>query len=37
LCGIGISSMMELKNIGVGNFLQALAIAPVIVYVLRLI
>jgi uncharacterized protein len=37
LIGIGISSMMELKQIRVGNFLPALAIAPVIVYMLRLI
>ncbi|MCG6536254.1 MAG: DUF554 domain-containing protein, partial [Syntrophales bacterium LBB04] len=37
LIGIGISSMMELKQIRVGNFLPALAIAPVIVHMLRLI
>jgi uncharacterized protein len=34
LIGIGISSMLELKKIRVGNFLPALAIAPVIVYIL---
>ena len=37
LIGIGISSMLELKKIRVGNFLPALAIAPAIVYVLGLI
>ena len=37
LIGIGISSMLELKKISVGNFLPALAIAPAIVYVLGLI
>lgn len=36
LIGIGISSMLELKKIRVGNFLPALAIAPVIVYILSL-
>ncbi|RJR36555.1 MAG: DUF554 domain-containing protein [Desulfobacteraceae bacterium] len=36
LIGIGISSMMELKRIRIGSFLPALAIAPVIVYALRL-
>jgi len=30
---VGISSMLELKKIRVGNFLPALATAPVIVYV----
>jgi uncharacterized membrane protein YqgA involved in biofilm formation len=34
LIGIGISSILELKKIRVGNFLPALAIAPVIVYIL---
>jgi uncharacterized membrane protein YqgA involved in biofilm formation len=34
LIGIGISSILELKKICVGNFLPALAIAPVIVYIL---
>jgi uncharacterized membrane protein YqgA involved in biofilm formation len=37
LMGIGVSSMLELKKIRVGNFLPALAIAPIIVYVLSLI
>jgi uncharacterized membrane protein YqgA involved in biofilm formation len=36
LMGIGISSMLELKKIRVGNFLPALAIAPMIVYLLGL-
>jgi uncharacterized protein len=35
LIGIGISSMLELKKLRVGNFMPALAIAPVIVYALR--
>jgi len=37
LIGIGISSLLELKKIRVGNFLPALVIAPMIVYVLSLI
>ena len=37
LIGIGISSMLELKKLRVGNFLPALAIAPVIVYVLHVV
>jgi uncharacterized membrane protein YqgA involved in biofilm formation len=37
LVGIGISSLLEIKKIRVGNFLPALVIAPVIVYVLGLI
>lgn len=37
LIGIGISSLLELKKIRVGNFLPALAIAPIIVYLLGLI
>lgn len=37
LMGIGVSSLLELKKIRVGNFLPALAIAPVIVYLLSLI
>jgi uncharacterized membrane protein YqgA involved in biofilm formation len=32
LMGIGVSSLLEIKKIRVGNFLPALAIAPVIVY-----
>jgi uncharacterized protein len=37
LIGIGISSMLELKPIRVGNLLPALAIAPFIVYMLGLV
>ena len=36
LIGIGISNMLELKKIRVGNVIPALAIAPAIVYVLGL-
>jgi uncharacterized membrane protein YqgA involved in biofilm formation len=36
LIGVGISSILELKKIRVGNFLPALMIAPVIVYILSL-
>jgi uncharacterized protein len=36
LIGIGISSILELKKIRVGNFLPALIIAPIIVYILNL-
>ena len=37
LIGIGISSLLEIKKIRVGNFLPALVIAPVLVYFLSLI
>ncbi len=37
LVGIGLSSMLEIKKIRVGNFLPALFIAPLIVYLLNLI
>jgi uncharacterized protein len=37
LIGIGISSLLELKTIRVGNFLPALAIAPLIVSILSLV
>ena len=37
LAGIGLSSLLEIKKIRVGNFLPALAIAPAIVYVLSLL
>ena len=37
LIGIGISSMLGLKQIRVGNFLPALAIAPFIIYVMGLV
>lgn len=36
LVGLGISSLLEIKKIRVGNFLPALAIAPLIVYILSL-
>jgi uncharacterized membrane protein YqgA involved in biofilm formation len=36
LIGVGISSILELKKIRVGNFLPALIVAPVIVFVLSL-
>lgn len=36
LMGLSISSLLELKKIRVGNFLPALAIAPLIVYILSL-
>jgi len=37
LVGIGISSLLEIKKIRVGNFLPALLVAPVIVYILSLL
>lgn len=37
LIGIGISSLLEIKRIRVGNFLPALVIAPTLVYALSLI
>jgi uncharacterized membrane protein YqgA involved in biofilm formation len=37
LLGIGISSSLEIKKIRVGNFLPALVIAPVLVYVVSLV
>lgn len=37
LIGIGISSLLEIKKIRVGNFLPALAIAPAIVHVLDVV
>ena len=37
LMGVGVSSLLEIKKIRVGNFLPALIIAPAIVYVLSLI
>jgi uncharacterized membrane protein YqgA involved in biofilm formation len=36
LMGIGFSSLLEIKKIRVGNFLPALVIAPLIVYILAL-
>jgi uncharacterized membrane protein YqgA involved in biofilm formation len=37
LIGVGVSSLLEIKKIRVGNFLPALAIAPLIVYILSLV
>lgn len=37
LMGVGVSSLLELKKIRVGNFLPALAVAPLIVYVVSLV
>jgi len=37
LMGVGISSILEIKKIRVGNFLPAIVIAPLLVYILRLI
>jgi uncharacterized membrane protein YqgA involved in biofilm formation len=37
LVGIGLSSLLEIKKIRVGNFLPALIIAPLIVYIMSLI
>lgn len=37
LMGVGVSSLLELKKIRVANFLPALAAAPLIVYLLRLV
>jgi uncharacterized membrane protein YqgA involved in biofilm formation len=37
LMGIGVSSLLELRKIRVGNFLPALAIAPLIVYLIPLV
>ena len=37
LMGIGVSSLLELRKIRIGNFIPALAIAPLIVYILSLI
>jgi len=37
LIGLAISSLLEIKKIRVGNFLPALAIAPLIVWILSLI
>ncbi len=36
LMGVGVSNLLEIKKIRVGNFLPALAIAPLIVWVLSL-
>jgi uncharacterized membrane protein YqgA involved in biofilm formation len=37
LMGVGVSNLLEIKKIRVGNFLPALAIAPLIVWVLSLL
>jgi uncharacterized membrane protein YqgA involved in biofilm formation len=37
LIGVGVSSLLEIKKIRVGNFLPALAIAPLIIYILSLV
>ncbi len=37
LMGVGVGTLLELKKIRVGNFLPALAIAPLIVYVVSLV
>lgn len=37
LMGLGISSLLEIKQIRVGNFLPALAITPLIVWILSLL
>jgi len=37
IIGVGISSILEIKKIRVGNFLPAIAIAPLLVYILSLV
>ena len=37
LAGLAISSILEIKKIRTGNFLPALIIAPIIVFILSLI
>jgi uncharacterized membrane protein YqgA involved in biofilm formation len=37
LMGLALSSLLEIKKIRTGNFLPALAIAPLIVWVLSLL
>ena len=37
LMGLALSSLLEIKKIRVGNFLPALAIAPLIVWILNLL
>ena len=37
LIGVGISNLLEIKKIRVGNFLPALAVAPLIVWILSLL
>jgi uncharacterized membrane protein YqgA involved in biofilm formation len=36
LIGIAVSSLLEIKPIRVGNFLPALAIAPLVVWLISL-
>jgi uncharacterized membrane protein YqgA involved in biofilm formation len=37
LMGVGISRILEIKKIRVGNFLPAIVIAPLLVYILSLV
>jgi len=37
LLGIGIGSLLELKPIRTGNFLPALAVAPLLVWLLNML
>jgi uncharacterized membrane protein YqgA involved in biofilm formation len=37
LMGVAINNLLELKKIRVGNFLPALAVAPLIVWILSLL
>jgi uncharacterized membrane protein YqgA involved in biofilm formation len=37
LMGVGISNILEIKKIRVGNFLPAIVIAPLLVYILSLV
>jgi hypothetical protein len=37
LIGLALSSLLEIKKIRTGNFLPALAVAPLIVWVISLI
>jgi uncharacterized membrane protein YqgA involved in biofilm formation len=37
LMGLAISSLLEIKQIRTGNFLPALAVAPLIVWILSLL
>ena len=37
LMGVGISSILEIKKIRVGNFLPAIVLAPLLVYILSLV
>jgi uncharacterized membrane protein YqgA involved in biofilm formation len=37
LIGLALSSILEIKKIRIGNFLPALAVAPLIVWILSLL